>query len=134
MVDVPAVPPPVTTPAVEMVATPVAELLHIPPATPSESVMVNVWQTGALPTIADGCGLTVTTAVLLQPPAMVYVIVAVPADTPVTSPVADTVAVPVLLHVPLPVASVSAVVDPAHTLKVPVMAAGVGFTVTSVTV
>ena len=41
-----------------------------------------------------------------------------------------TVALPLLLvHVPLGVASVRAVVDPTHTFAVPVIAAGSGFTV-----
>jgi hypothetical protein len=60
--------------------------------------------------------------------------VAVPTDTPVTMPVGLTVAVPVALHVPPLVASVKALVDPAHMLNVPVIAAGVGFTVTGITV
>ena len=55
-------------------------------------------------------------------------IVAVPADTPVTSPLAFTVAMPValLLHVPPAVASVNCVVLPIHTVCVPVIAATTG--------
>jgi hypothetical protein len=63
-----------------------------------------------------------------------YDIVTVPAATPVTTPEADTVAREVLLedHVPPEVASERAVVDPTHTVLVPVMPATVGraFTVT----
>ena len=58
--------------------------------------------------------------------------VTVPALTPVTMPVeAPTVAVPVavLLHVPPPVASVSVILDPAHTLVGPEIATGKEFTV-----
>ena len=56
----------------------------------------------------------------------------VPAETPVTTPPALIVATPmdVLLHVPNAVASASVVVKPAHTVNVPVIAAGNGFTVT----
>lgn len=58
-----------------------------------------------------------------------------PADTPVTIPVNDpTVAKPVLLlvHVPPALVLLKAVVNPAHTLVVPVIDAGGGFTVTVV--
>ena len=58
--------------------------------------------------------------------------VAVPAVTPVTVPVAEpTVALEVLLllHVPLPVASVNVVVSPIHTAPVPVIPEGTELTV-----
>ena len=64
--------------------------------------------------------------------------VVVPAVAPVITPVAEPmVAVPVvlLLHVPPVVASVSAIVEPEHTLKPadgPRMLVGTGFTVTVV--
>jgi hypothetical protein len=57
----------------------------------------------------------------------------VPAATPETIPVdGTTVAIVVLplLHVPAPLED-NAVAEPAHTLKVPVIAAGIGFTVTT---
>ena len=61
--------------------------------------------------------------------------VAVPAVTPVTVPVLPTVAtaVAVLLHAPPVAASVKPVVEPAHTVAVPVMlpADGNGLTVTT---
>jgi len=54
----------------------------------------------------------------------------VPAVTPVTVPDEPTVALPLPeLHTPPPVPSLRVVARPAHTLSVPVMAAGVGFTV-----
>ena len=61
----------------------------------------------------------------------------VPEATPVTTPVlASTVATPVLLdvHTPPVVALLNAVVDPAHTSVVPLIAAttGIGLTVTVV--
>ena len=59
-------------------------------------------------------------------------IVAVPADTPVTSPLLFTVAIPValLLHVPPAVASENCVVLPEHTVCVPVIAATTGAALT----
>ncbi len=57
---------------------------------------------------------------------------AVPDVTPVTTPVVKpTVATPVLLllHVPTPVASDKGVVLPTHKERVPVIGAGVAFTV-----
>ena len=57
-----------------------------------------------------------------------------PAASPVTKPdVGSTVAAPVteLVHVPAPGVVLSAVVIPSHTVSVPVIGAGVVFTVTS---
>ena len=56
-----------------------------------------------------------------------------PIVTPVTIPVTEPiVALPLLLvQVPPAVASVNAVVKPKHTVKVPDMAEGKGFTVTT---
>ena len=57
---------------------------------------------------------------------------AVPADTPETVPVVEpTEATPALLldQNPPEVISVSVVDEPAHTLNIPVMATGMGFTV-----
>jgi len=60
--------------------------------------------------------------------------VAVPADTPLTTPVLPTVATDVLplLHTPPLVASLRLVAEPAHTFIVPVIAdtVGNGLTVT----
>ena len=63
--------------------------------------------------------------------------VAVPATTPVTTPVevfTEAIAALLLLQLPPPVASVSAVVRPSHTVPVPVIAAGNGLTVNGVVV
>ena len=74
---------------------------------------------------------TVVLVVLVQPFALVtlYVIVALPAATPVTTPVLEfTVAVAVLLelHVPPKVVLLNVVVDPIHTFEVPVFAVKLG--------
>ena len=59
--------PPVTTPVVNpTVAMPVALLLHVPPPA-SLSVVVKPEHTVSVPSIAVGNGLTVTTAVMIQP-------------------------------------------------------------------
>ena len=87
-----------------------------------------------MPLIADGSGFTVTGVVIIQPVDNAYVIVVVPANTPLTTPVPPpTVATKVLLlvHAPNPVASDKEVVKPAQTFVVPVIAAGNGFTVTN---
>ena len=55
---------------------------------------------------------------------------------PVTTPVADTVPTAglLLLQAPPPVRSVSGVVKPTHTVNVPSMPVGTGFTVTTAVV
>ena len=57
--------------------------------------------------------------------------VAVPPETPVTTPVLLTVATDVLLllHTPPPLALLRCVVAPGHTVSEPVIAAGAGFTI-----
>ena len=133
IVDVPTFPP-VTTPPLVIVATVVVTLLHVPPPVASVKFNENVWQIEVvLPEIATGSVFTVTTCVTKQVPS-VYDIVDVPTRKPLTVPSVPTVAmvVAVLLHVPPPVASVSAVVDPWHTVGFPVITAGCVFTVTVV--
>jgi hypothetical protein len=129
---------PVTTPALLTVATPVLEDVHgftaagVPDPV---SVVVDPTQTFNVPVIA-GCALTVTVAVLLHPLLLVYVMIAVPAATPVTTPALLTVATPVLddVHgltaagVPDPV---SVVVDAIQMVNVPVIV-GCALTVTVV--
>jgi hypothetical protein len=83
---------------------------------------------------------TVADAVFEHPFASVteYVMIADPAATPVTTPVADTVATVASddVHVPPVVADANCVVKPEHTFVAPVIAAtvGNGFTVTAVAV
>ena len=63
---------PETTPVDEpTVATPVAELAHVPPAGVLDSVVVAPTQTDAVPAIAEGSALTVTEAEVRQPVASV---------------------------------------------------------------
>ena len=76
--------------------------------------------------------MTVTTIVAVHPPAAVNVIVAGPGDTPPITPPLFTVATDVVLlvHVPLPAASVNVVVVPTHRPVLPVIG-DIGFTVTT---
>ena len=114
-----------------IVATLVLPLDQVPPPVASLRVVVKPLQTVAIPVMDEGNGFTVTTFVAIQPVARVYVIVELPDDTPVTSPVdKPTVAIAVLplVHVPPP-ASLKDAVNPAQTTAVPVMDDGNGFTV-----
>ena len=123
------------------VATEPSLLLHTPPLVASLRVVVEPAHTLIVPVIADtvGNGLTVTVDVTIvtqpKPLVTVYDIVTIPADTPLTMPVEPTVATNVLplLHTPPLVASLNVVVEPAHTLMVPVIAdtVGNGLTVTT---
>jgi hypothetical protein len=125
---------PFTTPVEEpTVAIPVPPLVQVPPVGEELRVVVEPVQTEAVPVIADGCVLTVTAWVAKQPPDNVYVITAVPALTPLTTPVEEpTVATPVLplVHVPPAGEELSVVEEPVQTEAVPVIAAGWVFTVT----
>ncbi len=131
IIAVPAVTP-VAIPVVEpMVATPRLLLLHVPPGVGSPKAVVSPTHTLSVPVIGNGNGLTVTVAVIIHPVGIVYVIIAVPADTPVTMPLeVPTVAIAVfpLLQVPLGVTSLRLVVKPTHMLSRPVIGAGSGLT------
>lgn len=137
---------PITTPLVALIdATPGLLLLQVPPTLPLlVRVVDNPAQTVVVPLMvpASGSGFTVTRCVALDVPQIaaeptVYIIVAFPAATPVTTPVvALTVATPgvVLVHVPplFPLA-LKLMVDPAHTADAPLIvpASGSEFTVTT---
>ena len=76
-----------------------------------------------------GSGLTVTCLTVKQPvEEKVYVILAVPAASPVTTPPASTLAVDGLLLAQVPPVEVvdNVAVEPTHTVAVPVMEAGFG--------
>jgi hypothetical protein len=131
---------PVTIPVEEPTLTvpEPAVALHEPPVVTSASVVFNPSHTVAVPVIADGSGVTVTTTVVRHPVGKVYVMVTGPEVVPpVTIPdEVPTVAIErlPLLQIPPAVALLSVVVSPGHTVRVPVIAAGSGFTVTVVTV
>ena len=130
IVAFPAATPVIVPSAAPAVAIAVLLLVHVPPLVASDRVIVDPAQTGVEPVIAGGNGLMVTCVVILQPVASVYVIVANPAVTPVTTPVLVMVATDVLplAHVPPP-ASDKVVVVPGHAIAVPDIAAGNGLIV-----
>jgi hypothetical protein len=127
---------PQTTPVEEpTVAINVLLLLHVPPPA-SIRLVEDPAQAVGVPAIGLGNAFTVTIALIEHPPGAVYVMVAVlvnntapPVTTPVVNPTEAIVGL-LLSQVPPVVASVKCVVSPEHTFKVPVIAAGAGFTVT----
>jgi hypothetical protein len=128
-IAVPAVTP-VITPADDVDAFALL-LVHVPPATVLLSVTVLPVHTDDGPLIAAGAVFTVTVAVATQPVPSVYVMVTVPAVTPVTTPeVLIDAFVLLLLHVPPVVVLVSVVVLPSQTVSVPVIVPGSALMVT----
>ena len=129
---------PVTTPVADTVPAAGLLLLQVPPPVRSVNAVVKPAHTDNVPVIPTGTGFTVTTAVVIQPVPIVYVMVAVPAVAPpVTTPVEEPiVAVPVALlpHVPPVGVSLNVVVAPEHSTIVPVIGTGNVFTVTIVVV
>lgn len=130
--EVPAATP-VTTPVPEpAVAIAVLPLLQVPPGVALLTVTAPPEaQIGVMPEIAAGAGSTVTVRMVLQPELMVYVIVVVPANTPLTIPeVRPIVAMDVeaLVQVPPP-GLVSEAVPLSQTVGVPDMAGSAGLTV-----
>jgi hypothetical protein len=116
-----------------MVATAVVLLIHAPPEPVELSVVVAPTHADCTPVITVGTGLTVIVAVAYAPELTLYVMVTVPAATPVTMPEREpTVAISVLAlthDVPPGVASVSNVVPPVHTVSVPLIGAAAALTV-----
>ena len=126
---------PVTTPALVTVATDGSLLTHTPPLEGDKEEVLPT-QILADPVILVTSGaFTVTAAVGADSQPVVVLVnikVAVPAETPVTTPAFVTVATDgfVLIHIPL--VGVSVVVNPIQILLVPVILTGVGaFTVTA---
>ena len=131
---------PVTTPDALTAATAVLVLLQVPPVPVPESDIADDPQIEVAPEIvpAAGAGLTVIAlkaTTVPQPLVMVYLIVSAPAETPVTTPEALTVATAgvTLLQVPpvVPEALARAIVAEGQTTARPVMvpATGNGLTV-----
>jgi hypothetical protein len=107
-------------------------LVHVP-LTFVRDVILPAQVTPA-PVMDAGSAFTVTSAVFVQPED-VYVTIAVPSDTPLTTPVVlPTEAIPLAdeLHVPADGVLPNVVVAPIHTLRVPVIGEGIAFTVTIV--
>jgi hypothetical protein len=122
---------PVTTPSGLTVA--ILELpLHVPPEGVPDNELDNPLQTFVVPVI-EGMAFTVTTLIPTQPVVGVYVMVAVPAATPLTSPAAFTVALPASLLSQVPPAGLpdQVVVAPTQTPDVPPVMLPGGFTLTT---
>ena len=115
-------------------ATEVLLVLHVPPGVASVSKVEEPAHTVLLPLIAAGTVITVTTLVAEQLPTL-YVMVAVPGDTPNTMPAVGVTAATdglLLLHVPPDTVLVRIIVEPTHTLEGPPIAGGPVVTVTVV--
>lgn len=129
------VPTPVTIPPVAVDATLTSLLLHVRPVGLEPSVVVLPTHSVRLPVIADGDASTVIDRVRRQPVDNVYVTVAAPAATPVTVPVDPPIVATVdgvIVHIPPPpVVSDNVVVAPTHTVPLPAIMPGRGFTLTS---
>ena len=130
MVEEPTIAP-VTIPVVASIVALVLLLLHVPPGVASLSVVVKPKHTAGVPRIADN-GFTVAVTVAIQVVGSIYVIIGLPAATPVTVPSVPTSARPVLLLLQMPpgVWSLSDVVSVAQTIGVPEIPDGFGLTVT----
>ena len=127
---------PVTTPLLVIVATDASLDAHgVLPAGVPDPVRVTVLPTHTVEVpVIVGNAFTVTVSVMLQPLSFVYVIVVVPAATPVTTPLLVIVATDASLdaHGVLPAGvpdPVRVTVLPTHTVEVPVIV-GNAFTVT----
>jgi hypothetical protein len=122
---------PVATPVpLTIVATVLSLLLQLPPPLALPNIVTLFWQIVDAPLIAAGSGFTTTVLVFWQPVGNAYVMMAVPAVLPVTTPATSTVATAVVPDVQLPpvVPLLSVVVWSRHTTAVPVISAGSGFT------
>jgi hypothetical protein len=121
--DVPAATP-VTTPELLTVATLGVAVDQLPPPVALLRVVVIAVDRVVLPVIAltIGAAFTVNIAVTVLP-LTVYDIVVVPATKPATIPVLPTVATVMLLLLQLPPDAVllTVVLEPTHTLSVPVI-------------
>lgn len=127
---------PVTTPVMDpTLATVGADELQAPPLTVDVSVVVPAVVTDELPDIdpAEGVPSTETTLEVRHPVPKVYVMVAMPGETPVKTPeVMSILATEVLEldHTPPAGVAVSVAVSPVHTVVVPVGVPGSAYTVT----
>jgi hypothetical protein len=105
-------------------------LVHIPPVVALDNVVVEPAHTLVTPVIGSGNGFTRKLVVALQPLANEYVIVVVPAVTPVTIPVAlptDATAILADVHDPPP-ELLRVALAPTHVIGKPLIAVGSVFT------
>ena len=120
--------------AVPVVAIVMSLLLHVPPPVVLLSVVTDPAHKVAVPLIAAGAATTDVTRVAMQPVLRAYVILVVPVTRPLTTPVVPSIVATVvllLLQLPPVVALASVALAPTHVPDGPVIAAGVGLTVTT---
>ena len=132
MIQVPALIPFIIPDKVPTVAIPVLLLIQLPPLIASERSIEVPTQTIDGPEMAEGDGVTEIVVVVKQPVARATVIIVVPNEIPVTTPVnIPIIATDGLLLVQLPpvVASNWVIEDPTQTEVGPVMVEGRLFTV-----
>jgi hypothetical protein len=108
-------------------------LVHVPPEVELPRVVLVPEQAFKVPVIVAGLAVTVAMTDALQPVLNEYVMFAVPAPMPESTPVELIVAVVVVPPVqePLLIVAASVVVAPGHTAGVPRMA-GASLTVTTI--
>jgi hypothetical protein len=100
--------------------------LHAPPATPSDNVIDELTQTLEAPDIVPAFGKGLTVIVFLaiavpQLPETVYMIVSMPAVTPVAIPPEIVACALLALQAPPVATSVNVIDEPTHTPEGPVM-------------
>ena len=104
-----------------MVAIVGSLVAHVPPLVPSDKVMPEPMHTCESPVMEEGVGNIVTTVVAIHEPTL-YVMAALPAESPVTVPalasIVPTAGVP-LLHEPPEVVSLKVVLAPTQAVNVP---------------
>lgn len=134
MYDTVAVPAviPLTIPVPFTIAIVGELLLHVPLIVALLKLVVPPAHTWLLPLIAAGSGLTTILDTVLHEVGNVYVMLALPADTPVATPALLIVAIAMLLlvHAPPGLVLLKFVVMPWHTFKLPLIGIGSGFTFT----
>lgn len=125
--------PALTNPVEVTLAIEGALLVQLPPGVASLNDAEPFTQSGVVPNMEVGIGVTTIAVDAAVPQPLLYDIVMLPPATPVTKPVLSTepMVLSVLLQLPPGDVSLSCVVDPWHTVVVPLMLAGVGSTVTA---
>ena len=111
----------------------VDELVHTPPLVPSLSAIVAPLHKDTGPAIGKGNGFTVMVFVADEDPHVfvtVYIILSIPATTPVTKPHETVAFVLLVLHAPPATISVKAIDAPTHTLDSPVIMPAEGSVIT----
>lgn len=123
----------VTTPLEEPIVMSADPVLHVPPdGKPLNVVVPPLAHAVKIPVTDVGTAFTVSADTVVQPSVEVYVILVMPAATPVATPDVEPMVAKdglLLTHVPPVGVLVSDVVAPTHMASVPAIALGNGLTV-----